>query len=112
LASCGKCKAVEERIERLTAQQKIEAAELRAAQREAKYEPSDASDYFRMLFRAESEPLNLADSAQCFLFVVGKTIQESADSAPIDAAALRALRTKSEAYLQTTEELSRLQRHR
>jgi hypothetical protein len=121
LNSCGKDEPedpTKAKIEALKAQEKQQAAEVRAAVHPAKYDPDKIQSLFDSEFRGESNrrlgsidgAKNLPDSAQMFIYVIDGFRASFGDPLPNNNATLTALYEKSKTYIATIEELNQLQK--
>jgi hypothetical protein len=106
------------KIEALKAQEKQQAAEVRAAVEPAKTQPINIEKGFNSEFRGESNrrlgsidgAKNLPDSAQMFIYVIDGFRASPSDPLPFNNETLTALYNKSKTYLATVEELNQLQK--
>jgi hypothetical protein len=122
LNSCGKDDEPEDptkaKIEALKAQEKQQAAEVRAAVYPAKTQPINIELFFNSEFQGLSNihfgsidgAKNLPDSAQMFIYEIDQFRRSFGDPISINNETLTALYNKSKTYLATIEELRQLQK--
>jgi hypothetical protein len=122
LNSCGKDDEPEDptkaKIEALKAQEKQQAAEVRAAVHPAKYNPDNIESLFNSEFRGLSNihfgsidgAKNLPDSAQIFIYEIDQFRRSFGDPTPSNNETLTSLYNKSKTYLTTIEELNQYQK--
>jgi hypothetical protein len=120
-AGCSKDESIDpkqQKIEELMAQEKQQAAEVRAAVHPAKYNPINIENFFNSEFAHASYihfgsidgAQNLSDSAQMFVYAINGIRTSMGDPIPANNETLTALYNKSETYLKTVEELNQLQK--
>jgi hypothetical protein len=106
---------VQERIKELTALEKVQANEVRAAVQPAKTVESDITSYFNMKFNNEVnlkrdgvQPTNLRDSSDVFVGLVEAARIENGNPLPHNETTMTNLYNKSKTYIVTFDELKQL----